>query len=205
VLALLLGRAPLHPAVLLFVSVAAVTTVIFGSPGTDTNHLIDLQVASLVAVAVVITQRGPTPATFAGAALVVAALAGSLSLVSGLVNARAEQRRGTFAQALALIPDHARPILAQNPLVPVSAGQRPFIIDPFMVRLATERDPVLGNRLWDAIRDRRFAAVVFERDPDTTRDLYRTILGERFVDEVEQAYQPAAHVGQRVIFLPRPQ
>jgi hypothetical protein len=204
VLLMLLGPRPLPYAPLLFfVCVGAVTTLIFGSPGTDTNHLIDLHVASLVAIGCIMATSLDPYTSFGGSALMVAALAGSLSLVSGLVNARSEQHRGTVAETLALIPDPSRPILAQNPLVPVAAGQRPFLIDPFMIRLQSERDPSFADPLWSAIRQQRFGAVVLERNPDTSRELYRVILGDRFVDEVERAYEPAGHLGQRVVFLPR--
>jgi hypothetical protein len=194
-----------NPAAWFFVCVLGVTTVIFGSPGTDTNHLLDLHVASIVLVASLIPAvRSAGVTDFAWAALAVAALAASLSLVSGLANAKGEQRRGRLADTLALIPDRSRPILAQNPLVPVAAGQRAFILDPFMIRLNVQKDPAFGDSLWRAIRNQEFSAVVFERDPDTARDLYKVILGERFVDEVEQHYVVAGHVGLRTIFLPRP-
>lgn len=190
---------------LFFVAVFAVTTIIFGSPGTDTNHLLDLHVASLIMVASLSTGRQRVAAGFSQVALVVAALAASLSLVSGLMNAGTEQRRGRLAEALALIADTSRPILAQNALVPIAAGQRPFVIDPFLLRLNTERDPAFGAPLWDAIRRQRFSAVVFERDPVVARELYKVILGERFLDEVQGAYVRAGNVGQRTIFLPRRQ
>lgn len=193
-----------NPAVLFFLCVLAVTTVIFGSPGTDTNHLLDLHVASVVLVASLLVPGGMSYSDFGGAALVVAALAASLSLVSGLANAKSEQRRGRIAEALALIPDRTRPILAQNPLVAVAGGRRAYLLDPFMIRLNVQKDPAFGEPLWRAIRNQEFAAVVFERDPDGARELYKVILGERFVDEVEQNYVATGSVGLRTVFLPRP-
>lgn len=193
-----------NPAALFFVCVLAVTAVIFGSPGTDTNHLLDLHVASVVLVVSLMASGGMTGSNFGAAALVVAALAASLSLVSGLANAGSEQRRGRIADTLALIPDKSRPILAQNPLVPVAAGQRAYIIDPFLLRLNVQRDPSFGDPLWQAIENREFAAVVFERDPGSARELYKVILGERFLEEVERSYVQAGSVGLRTIFLPRP-
>ena len=191
-----------QPAVLFFLCVFGVTSIIFGSPGTDTNHLLDLHVASIVLVATLIA-GGTAAADFGSAALLVSALAASLSLVSGLANAKTEQRRGRIEEALRLIPDRSRPILAQNPLVPVVAGQRPYIVDPFMIRLNVERDPSFGQPLWERIRRQEFAAVVFERDPEAARELYKVILGEPFVNEVEQHYVVAGHVGLRTILLPR--
>lgn len=190
-----------------FAGVLAVTTVIFGSPGTDTNHLLDLHVASVVLVASWLTARGLRRIDFGGAALVVAALAASLSLGSGLANAASEQRRGRFADALKLIPDKSRPILAQNPLLPVVAGQRAYLLDPFLIRVIAERHPALVEPLWNDFRDQKFAAVVVESDPrdERARNLYRSaILGERFLEEMERNYQVAGAVGARTVYLPRP-
>jgi hypothetical protein len=191
---------------LLFASVLCITVLIFGSPGTDTNHLLDLYVASIVLVGSGIAQRGLPRAAFGVAALVVAALAGGLSLASGLVDAGSEQKRGLFAEALARIPDKSRPILAQNPLLPVVAGQRAYLLDPFLIRLLSERDPAFVEPLWRDLRAQRFAAVVFERDPreERARGLYRfALLGERFLDEVDRSYEIAATIGARTVFLPR--
>lgn len=192
-----------NPAAFFFIAVLGITSAIFGSPGTDTNHLLDLHVASIVLVASWLATRDTPLVDFAGAALLVAALAASLSLVSGLANARAEQRRGRIAEALRLIPDTSRPILAQNPLVPVVAGQRPYLLDPFMIRVNVQRDPAFGEPLWNAIRDQQFSAVVLERDPRTARELYGLILGDRFVEEIERHYDVAGQVGTRTVFLPR--
>ena len=191
---------------LFFACVFVVTTVIFGSPGTDTNHFLDLHVASVVLVASWLIARGLPALDLAGTALVVAALAASMSLGSGLLNARSEQQRGLLADALSLIPDRSRPILAQNPMVPIAAGQRPYLIDPFMIRLLTERNPALAEPLWRDFQTQRFAAVVLETDPRTerARALYRSaILGERFLEEMERNYEPAGAVGLRTVYLPR--
>jgi hypothetical protein len=180
---------------LFFVCVFAVTTVIFGSPGTDTNHFLDLHVASVVLVASWLIARDLPAFDLASAALIVAALAASMSLGSGLLSA-----------ALKLIPDRSRPILAQNPLVPIAAGQRPYLIDPFMIRLITERTPVLAEPLWHDFQTKRFAAVVLETNPQTerARALYRSaILGERFLQEMDRNYEVAGAVGTRTVYLPR--
>jgi hypothetical protein len=192
--------------VLFFACVLGVTTVIFGSPGTDTNHFLDLQAASVVLVASWLIARNLPAFDLASAALIVAALAASMSLGSGLLNARSEQQRGLLADALKLIPDRSRPILAQNPLVPIAAGQRPYLIDPFMIRLIAERTPALAEPLWHDFQTQRFAAVVLETDPRTerARALYRSaILGERFLQEMDRNYEIAGAVGTRTVYLPR--
>jgi hypothetical protein len=198
-------RARTNLALIFFASVLAVTTAIFGSPGTDTNHFLDLHVASVVLVASCFAAEEFRGGAFGRAALVVASLAASLSLASGLTDRRLARRHGLIAEALELIPDKSRPILAQNPLVPVAAGQRAYLIDSFMIRLFTERSPERVEPLWSDVRSQKFAAVVLENDPgvERTRDLFRVILGERFLAEVDRHYEIVGRVGTRTVYLPR--
>ena len=193
--------------VLFFLAALVVSVPIFAFEGTDTNHLIDLHVASVIAIAAFVMSLQNTDADFGVATLAVAALAGSLSLASGLMNRHAEQRQGTLEQALALIPDRQRPILAENPLVPIAAGQQPYMLDSYMFRLIRARNPSLGEPLRRALREQAFAAVVLERNPHDARGIewYRTaFFGEDFVEELEQHYEMTGHVRMRVVYRPKP-
>lgn len=192
---------------LLMLAVLAITVPIFVFEGTDTNHLIDLMAVSVVAVAAFIAIPDRVEADFATAALAVATLAASLSLATGLANRAAEQRHGTFAQALALVPDRDRPILAENPLVPIAAGQRPYMLDSYMFRLLREDTPSLGEPLFRNLEHQAFSAVVLERDPhdERGRAWYGSALfGDGFIEALEQHYELAGMVGMRVVYRPRP-
>lgn len=189
-----------------FASVLAVTSVIFAFEGADTNHLVDLQAASILVVMAWVVSRKTSDLDFAVSALTVAGLAASLSLASGLASRRTEQRHGTFAQTLAIIGGAQGPILAENALVPIVAGQRPYLTDAFALRLMRRRDKAAADRLWADLRGRRFAAVVLERDPHTDRggDWYRSgFFGEGFIETLEDSYQEAGRVGDRIVYRPR--
>ena len=125
---------------LLFAAVLVVTVPIFAYAGTDSNHLVDTNAAAIVVLASLTVSLKDQRADFIVATLAVAMLAASLSLGTGLINPRAEQRHCTLDQTLALIHDRQRPILAENPLVPITAGQRPipprfFVHVPYPARL----------------------------------------------------------------------
>lgn len=191
--------------VVFYASTLAMTVAIFAFEGTDTNHLIDLHAVSVLAAGAWIVSRGSSGVDFARAALAVAALMASLSLVSGLANRHSEQRHGTFDQALALVGRSSQPILAENPLVPIAAGQRPYLNDAFAFRLTRQTNPAIEARLWRDLADHRFVAVVLERDPHTDRgeDWYRSgFFGEGFIDQLERQYHEAGRVGERVVYRP---
>jgi hypothetical protein len=200
------ARSVISLPVLLFGSALVMSVAIFAFEGTDTNHLIDLHVVSIVAVIAFVLSQRNTEAEFGVSALAVAALAASLSLVSGLVNREAEQRQGTLQQALALIPDERRPILAENPLVPIAAGQRPYMLNPYMFRLISQANPAYGDPLRRALQEQAFSAVVLERNPHDARgeEWYRTAyFGGDFIEQLEQRYEVKGTIGMRVVYGPR--
>ena len=179
---------------------------IFAFEGTSTNHLIDIHAASVVAIAGYITSQRRSESSFAVAALAVAMLAGSMSLATRLASRDAAGRYGTLDQVLALIPDKQHPILAENPLVPVAAHQRPYMLDSFMFRTMRARRPELGDALMQALSRQAFAAVVLDRDPDSEpgRTLYRiAFFGDGFVETLNRYHERTGTVGQRNVFTPR--
>ena len=202
-----LARSVCNASALLFASVLLVSVPIFAFAGTDSNHLVDINAAAVVAVASLIVAMRDQKADFAIATLVVAMLAASLSLGSSILNRRSEQQRGTFAQTLALIPDRQRPILAENPLVPISAGQRPYMLDPFMFRILREGNPGFDEPLWRGLRQQAFSAVVLERNPHDARGVewYKSaFFGAGFIEALEESYHETGRVGMRVVYTPKP-
>jgi hypothetical protein len=192
---------------LFFAATLAVSVVIVAFEGTDTNHLIDINQAAIVAVAAFVATRTSREAAIGVSALGVAALAASLSLGSGLINRRAEQRRGTLAEALALVENRTRPILAENPLVALAAGQRPYMLDSYMFRMIAASDSAFGQPFRQALQAQAFGAVILERNPHDERgtDWYRSaFFGDGFIEELERHYEKAGSVRMRIVYRPRP-
>lgn len=201
------SRGPAGAAPWLLASTCLTTAPIFMFEGTDTNHLLELHAISLVAVGAWIETATAEARRFTAMVLTVAGLAAALSLASGLSNAGAEQRWGTLAQVVARLGERQGPVLAENPLVPIARGERPYLLDAFMFRVLHERNSDFAEPLWNALRERRFAAVVLDRDPHTDRgrEWYRTgYFGDGFVERLEEAYQVAGRVKNRIIYVPRP-
>jgi hypothetical protein len=60
----------------------------------------------------------------------------------------------------------ARPIFAENPLIPILAGERPYVADLFNLILMTRHDAAFRARLIDRVRGGEFGAVVISNWPD---------------------------------------
>ena len=111
-----------------------------------------------------------------------------------------------FERAIALIGDTRKPILAENPILPVLAGQRAYVLDPWMLRMLRERIPDYGEPLLEGLRDRSFGAVVLSVANAQTaraRAWYTwSNFGPGFLPALNQNYRLAAVVEDQLIYLP---
>jgi hypothetical protein len=189
---------------LLFICTLVVTVVIFSSEGIEGNHLIDLQVASAILVVDWALQAG-TP-EFAIAASAAACLIAWLALIVNYGSTETVPVRAQLKDVIHVIGRTDQTILSENPLVPIVAGQQPYLIDPFAFRLMLEKRPSLGEPMWQMLHERRFAAVVLMHNPnsDEGRDFYaETHLGRGFIERLQQDYELAGTPGGQYLYLPQ--
>ncbi len=198
-----LGRVIRLPS-LLFICTLAVTLVIFSSEGTAGNHLIDLLVAS-VGMFTVWAAEMPSPEI----GLPVLAMTTLVAWLGVLVQHGYDDAVPVRSQLQAIVEKIGptdKPILADNPLVPIVAGQRPYVLDAFMFRVLQEQVPHFGDPMWQALKARRFGAVVLVDNPDSDegKDTYSNYhFGDDFMELMRQNYVPAGSVGTQYLFLPR--
>jgi hypothetical protein len=193
---------PALPALWLAASAASALAVL-ASPGTAVNHLADLEAAS-AAVLGACAARAGAPARAARLGAVAASLAGVALSLSLLARDRAGSRLDDARRALAGAPPGT--LLSEDPAVPILRGERPFLLDPFMLRLAAERRPGTVAPLVQRIRAGGFAAAVLLRDPfaaDEDGWYARVHLGPAVVDALRERYEVAARAGRYVVLLPR--
>lgn len=191
------------PGIYLAVSLGT-TVVIFGSPGITWNHLADLVTASILFLGAAVGQAPPAqrralePALLLLAALAV--LPGITTLRQELAAAREGAGQERRAVAAAIAPGTGG-ILSDDPLLPIVAGERPYLLDAFMVRLVAERDPQFAVHLTDGIRAGSFRAIVFLNDPRTHQDWYETVhFGPEVMRFVNENYEPGGQVGRYFIY-----
>ena len=191
---------------LFFIATIAVTALIFGSPGTSWNHLLDVEVAAVILIFTWLADK-ETPALkqigIYGVAL--ATLLAAIPVVHTLQDEDRAYSAHRFESALALIGDTHKPILAENPALPVFAGQRPYVMDPFMLRLVREHMPNFGDSLFEGLRNQTFSAVVLSRDPQTDagKARYQTdMFGPGFLSALNKHYRFASVLDDQYIYLP---
>lgn len=192
---------------LFFVAVLVVTGVIFGSPGLNENHFLDLQVASVVLIAAWLAHvSAPLHRQVGIYALALIVLVAALPLLGKLKNGDRRFHLHRFQKVLAAVGDSSKPILSENPVIPVLAGQQPYVLDPWMLRLLRTNNPGFGEPLLDGLRRQTFSAVVLcMADPRTSSGerWYETAhFGPGFVSALNQNYRLVATFDDQRVYLP---
>jgi hypothetical protein len=157
---------------LLFIITTAGTMVIFGSPGTGINHLMSMQAASIFVLGAGLAQARPLRLPAVAAALTLLAL-GSINCWKQAIELRGDHEKENLQ---AILSDIRRssvtgPIYANNPLLPILAGQRPYLLDGFMARMMRQKDPASAAKLWDDLEHARFSAVITHSHPTGWSDV----------------------------------
>ncbi|MGD0461457.1 MAG: hypothetical protein ABSB74_03110 [Tepidisphaeraceae bacterium] len=181
------------------------TLAIFGSPGTDINHLIDLQMASLLLVAVQFRsgRMARVVVPLVASVMVIHAAASSLGDVKRML---AEHRRRELDAAL-LDAGNSRvrgPLLTENPVLPILAGNRPYMLDYVMFGVLDLKDPRFGQKLRDDLANQRFRAVII--GPWLTQNAEPRAFNPwpEILERMKERYELRAVEYRTAIYLPKP-
>ncbi|HVP61404.1 MAG TPA: hypothetical protein VMT11_12630 [Myxococcaceae bacterium] len=169
------------------------TLAVFASPGIAENHLVDVTVLALV-LFLTLVDRGAVPSRFAAVVLplyiVLAVSRFAPEAVEGVT------RTPRPAEVLARLGSPAEgPLLAENPWVPLLAGERPVLADAFTFRILALKHPELMRHLVSDLEARRFRAVVLRWPADDAdgRQWYDgTHFGPGFVEALRRSYTKVA-------------
>ena len=110
-----------------------------------------------------------------------------------------------FQQVIQTIGSSNKPILSENAIIPVLAGQHPYVLDPWMTTLLRKRFPVFEAPLLRQLRSQSFSAVVLSNgDPTTSGAQWwydNACFGPGFISTLTENYKPVAVVDDDWIYL----
>jgi hypothetical protein len=139
-------------------------------------------------------------------ALAVVMFMAAVPLLRRFKNADRKFHPHRFQKVLAAVGDTSKPILSENPVIPVLAGQQPYVLDPWMLRLLRKNDAYFGEPLLEGLRKQDFGAVVLcMADPRTKfgQWLYETgQFGPGFASTLNQNYHLVATFDDQRVYLP---
>jgi len=151
-----------------------ITLVMYGSPGVDRNHLIDFDFIAMVFL-VASGARGRIPLSQAMTGLSLAVL-----IVVPTILRQPPPQRTTIEKVIAETRSGSGPLLVENPWWAILAGERPFILDAFNLRIMADRDPKVARALYTRLDTRFFRAVILEMPIDQPEFIW----GDRWYGDV---------------------
>jgi hypothetical protein len=183
------------------------TTAIFASRGTLFNHLIDLHVAAAM-ILVYTASRNSTLFEVGTGILALGLVVGGAQVVMNLYyDFSRPSIRAEMQKVLDSIPSDGRPILAENAFVVLQSGKTPYLLDPYMFRVATDKYPALGVEMWDKLSHRAFAAVILQQDASSAagKKWYTDVhFGGEFLHDLDANYSLTYSTGQQYVYTPKP-
>ena len=199
-----------------FVFALVILCVVLADPGAFYNHLLDLSVLSVILVGD-LWRRAGAERTFAGLQIVVlAALVWAIGVgyyidvkpptaeAARLLVGRAD--RGIYATkppAGTFRPTDR--ILSDDPYVPLSMGQRPVVLDAFMLLRIAEKHPDWRRALIKRIDDHEFDKVVLLQRLDHSAWWQISHFGLPIVEAIQRNYVLSRRLRWRDlwIYVPR--
>jgi hypothetical protein len=205
------GSRALWLPVVLFAGVSASTALALSSPGTvPSNQMVEwLGVAVAVMLWVAAARRELRFVVSTVLALVVVWMsAQDFVRVSQLWQARATRTTAaTRRQIVELVANAPAPVLSESALWPVLAGQQPFLLDPFALRVVMKSRPDIARDLEARIDARAFPIVIFQVDPTSTkgRGYYENVnFGWPVTERILSHYRFESHPASDVwIYVPK--
>jgi hypothetical protein len=163
------ARGPKMLVVLFPVTIIA-TTVVLASPGTSyTNQLFDAFAVSLVVIGWFVAQYPGIRSLAVATLLLLSVVAARQSLRPVMTEdlrrhaVEISHERTALVRELAAVPG---PVLSEAPEVLALGGSRPYLLDPFMLRVLSIHRPELLRQLDRDLEARRFSRVILLLDPD---------------------------------------
>jgi hypothetical protein len=195
---------------LFFVCTAFATAIVLGAVGSNINHFLDLDVAALIVFAAWLFDDATRERRFGVAVLAFVTFFASFPI---FWNLRHQEDSGNpvgyfdfgysrgFRDTLQFLGKQDKPILAAHPLLPILAGQSPYLLDLWMFTAISDKNPSFAQPMSDAIRRRQFGAIVLEDDLTTATSPY--FFPVRQSKEIAQYYQLAKRFPRACVYLPR--
>jgi hypothetical protein len=170
------------------------TIVIFTSPGTGLNHLLELQVACVLVLGRSLAGR-------------LAPILVAVVLVFGVWRLVGPPDPAAIlpADLLAAVPAGEK-LLCEDASVAVLRGERPVVMDPFAFRVLAERGRIDDEPLAERLRRQEFDALVMLGRIDRPGESLcpRFHFGPRVTEAMQRGYQFKRQVGGYYVFRPFP-
>lgn len=212
-------RRSVHPLVLwLAAATLAITIIIFTSPGTGANHLLDIAALAVLVLALA-AQSGRHSAQWMGATAGILGISIVTTWFPGIPSIpkffiqHGRPAMTAPAEFRQLAGPDAQPVLSENPLIPLLIGERPFVADAFNLDLMSRSDDAFRDTFTALLKTGHFGSVVLTDSPgafarDVT-DPNDPLIAQRRADlnshgHLLARFSPEIWSHYRVVYVQRP-
>ena len=115
-------------------------------------------------------------------------------------------KRQDVVRTLEQVSDAGGPLLSENPWYPILKRERPYMLDPFMFRLISRRNPSVAHDLSEKLQEHFFRAVILQSDPQTEAGKYEldeVHFGRGFTEKLLENYELVARQGMLLLYHPK--
>lgn len=189
-----------------FVAAGLVSALVFSSPGVWINHFADVVAAAILVLGPVAGKEVASGGKMYTTGLAVCCLLSLALLGRGVfVYDMHRTARSDIGAVLAFVGQDGRPMIAEDPMIPLVGGERVYAPEPYMIRMVTSRVPALRDHLVEEVRLQKFRAIIFLNDPLAKREWYDQVhFGRPFIEQVLATYVPGKVIGNYIIYIPGP-
>jgi hypothetical protein len=141
------------------------TFLIFSSPGTDSNHLIDLLIACILVTATHFQTNSKFALPynlyflFTVIGILFMWIPGTLS-IKDHIEPVGRPTRDTVRAIEKKLGPQIKNVLSENPLVPLLMKQRPFVLDAFSLRVLAQKSAIVQEDFTRKIENGFFKAII---------------------------------------------
>jgi hypothetical protein len=188
-----------------------IVVMLFGSPGVSYNHILDLYLIAVIYLTVRINNAELTVKpmlTYMGIAAFI-----STGQQANTLNDKIDKYANTTKLAavqgilarnhVLTLKQDSRPILADNPWLPMLMGERPYVLDQFMLGVLNKKYPQNRQRFLNQIRQQYFRAVIIENPQVQLNapDYAEAYMGLDLTKELLRYYRIAGNTGMGVVMV----
>lgn len=200
------GREWLELPVIAFVLTAVGAALLFLSPGTDYNHLIDLEIISVLFALLIIGSRRVS-VRYGVSLLFIVVIMASAHVI--MVRPRRDQAREQAVAAVSGINRSGdKVLLIEDASLAILGGQNVYLLDAFALRLVRKKRADVERDFMDKLETGYFAAILLSHDIDNPEhnadEFYRTNhMGAGFVDKLRATYRRSRQYAESYIYVPK--
>jgi len=189
----------------LYISVTlAITVFIFGTEGIVGNHLIDIHIASVLALTGVIREYKLSEAVVLKCSAIIIVLAFAINSHSIRQISKKEPLLVSVKKT-AYSLNRVQYFISENPWLPIIMNREVYMLDPWMFRIIDAERPGMLIKFYSRLDHGEFEAIVFDQNPDAPwipEWFDYSHFGRNFMNHVYRAYSRKENFGLYYIYTP---